>query len=113
VKALLLFAALALLPLCAHADTTLVLDTKPLPKDTLIMGATRIVGTAVPSVAAYVHGDMNFDGQVSTSDVMLLIRKVLLGSPLPTGDTISIQVVRAKGADTTLFTFLPLRAGKR
>jgi len=97
----------------AWADTALVLDVRPLPKDTLIMGTTRIVGTAVPSIAAYVHGDMNFDGQVGTSDVILLVRRVLLGSPLPTGDTISVQVVRAKGADTTLFTFLPLRAGKR
>ena len=82
----------------AHTNAGVI---KQAPVDTLTIDGVKILGTAMPTTSVVLAGDLNGDGAVSTSDIMLLIGYVLMKRPLPEitvpKDTANIQVVLPSG----------------
>jgi len=78
--------------------------TRQQPKDTLDVDGRRFIGVAVPTSVKFVEGDVNYDGRLATSDIIVLVGKVFRDKPFPTsGDTLAFQVRK----DTTDYLFIP------
>jgi len=72
------------------------------PVDTLLLdNGARILGVAMPTKSVIRIGDLNGDGQVSASDILLLVGMVFLKKPAPVitaaTDTSNIQVILPNG----------------
>lgn len=54
------------------------------PDDTLVDGAKRVVGVAVPyDVVPFIVGDVTYDGRISTADIITIVQAVFLAKPIP------------------------------
>jgi hypothetical protein len=100
---------------------SLSLSSAPLPVDTVTVDSVKHLGVLIPTTINFTPGDLNYDGSVSTSDIMLLIGHVLLARALPEkGDTIATEYYRVtfpadttKPPDTAMFLFIPTKGMKR
>jgi len=78
-------------------------------KDTLVVDGKTYIGNAIPTEVKHVAGDINHDGNVSTSDIVALVRMVLFAQPAPTGDTLLFYVPK----DGKTYIFLNTRGANR